>query len=117
MQQHSPADPGQQITVTFELPDGSEQRCRAAAGETLMDAALDNGVPGIVAQCGGGCTCCTCHCWVLSPWLEQLPAPHRDERDMLEYAWGACRRSRLACQVTLVEALDGIRVQVPAQQS
>ena len=82
-----------------------------------MDAALDNGIAGIVAQCGGGCTCCTCHCWVQQPWLEQLSVPHQDELDMLEYAWGQRSDSRLACQVKLVAGLEGIRVDIPVQQS
>ena len=82
-----------------------------------MDAALDNGIAGIKAQCGGGCTCCTCHCWVRQPWFEQLPTPHQDERDMLEYAWGKELNSRLSCQIELTERLDGIELDVPLQQS
>ena len=105
------------IEVTFVQPDGSRETLHANANDTLMDVALDNGVAGIKAQCGGGCTCCTCHCWVSEPWLSDLPAPHRDELDMLEYAWGRSERSRLACQVPLDESLSGITVYVPAQQS
>ncbi len=82
-----------------------------------MDAALDNGVAGIKAQCGGGCTCCTCHCWVRRPWFEQLPPPHKDEFHMLEYAWGREANSRLSCQIELTDVLDGIEVDVPQQQS
>ncbi|MEM9623792.1 MAG: 2Fe-2S iron-sulfur cluster-binding protein [Pseudomonadota bacterium] len=107
----------QQLSVTFVLADGTEQHVQVSSGETLMDAALDNGVPGIIAQCGGGCTCCTCHCWVQQPWLQQLPEPHQDEVDMLEYAWGLAVGSRLACQVVVTPRLNGIRVCVPAQQS
>ena len=82
-----------------------------------MDAALDNGIAGIKAQCGGGCTCCTCHCWVRQPWFERLPPPHQDERDMLDYAWGRGVNSRLSCQIELTDLLDGIEVDVPQQQS
>ena len=83
----------------------------------MMDVALDNGVAGIKAQCGGGCTCCTCHCYVDSPWFECANEPHQDELDMLEYAWGRQANSRLACQVNLAPALDGVCVRVPARQS
>lgn len=86
-------------------------------GETVMDVALDNNVPGIVAQCGGGCTCCTCHVWVLAPPLSELPRPHRDETEMLEYAWGHNATSRLSCQVTLTEDTPELIVRIPAQQA
>jgi len=105
------------LDVIFILPDGQEQAVKVQAGETLMDAALDNGVAGIIAQCGGGATCCTCHCWVQQPWLQQLPAPHQDEQDMLEYAWGQAVGSRLACQVVVTRQLQGITVRIPAQQA
>ena len=103
--------------VNFIQPDGRVESFVAKPGDTLLDVALDNGVAGIKGQCGGGCTCCTCHCWVRSPWIERLPPPHRDELDMLEYAWGRAVNSRLACQVPVSQDLDGITVEVPAQQS
>ncbi len=105
------------VQVTFIQPDGSSETFASEPGDTLMDVALDNGVAGIKAQCGGGCTCCTCHCWIPSPWLEQLSPPHSDELDMLEYAWGRSAYSRLSCQVELIDCLDGIQVEVPEQQS
>ncbi len=106
-----------QISVIFEQPNGEEHHCVARCGDTLMDVALDNGVPGIVAQCGGGCTCCTCHCWIQSPWFERIPGAGQDEIDILAYAWGVADNSRLACQVVLTADLDGLRAWVPAQQS
>jgi 2Fe-2S ferredoxin len=103
--------------VSFIQSDGRTETFSARPGDTLLDVALDNGVAGIKGQCGGGCTCCTCHCWVRTPWLQQLAPPHQDELDMLVYAWGRADNSRLACQVPLSEALDGIEVEVPEQQS
>lgn len=103
--------------VTFIQPDGSRESFMSMPGDTLMDVALDNGVAGIKAQCGGGCTCCTCHCYVSAPWFNELNAQHPDETEMLEYAWGKAENSRLACQVRLSADLDGIQVVVPAQQS
>lgn len=103
--------------VTFIRPDGSSQRCQIAHGESVMDAALDHGVPGIRAQCGGGCTCATCHCYVLSPAAHALPPPHPDEVDMLAYVWQPQANSRLACQLRLDGALTEIVVEVPARQA
>ena len=82
-----------------------------------MDVAIDNGVKGIKAQCGGGCTCCTCHCYLETPWDQYANAPHQDELDMLEYAWGRAGNSRLACQVNLTPAMDGMQVHVPERQA
>jgi len=99
--------------VVFVLPGGTEHTVAAAVGETVMDAALDNGVPGIQAQCGGGCTCSTCHCFVAAEWLDRLDAPHSDELDLLEYLPGRTPASRLSCQIKLTEALSGLTVRVP----
>ena len=105
------------IRVHFVHADGRRESVEAAAGDTLLDAALDNGVAGIMGQCGGGCTCCTCHCYVAQPWAGHLPAPHADESELLTYAWQPQATSRLACQVPLTAALDGIEVVVPARQA
>jgi len=105
------------IEITFIHPDGRTEGLQGKPGDTVMDVALDNGVAGIIAQCGGGCTCCTCHCWIEAPWYSQLPQAHQDEVDMLAYAWGLAANSRLACQVELTPALSGMRVQVPKEQS
>lgn len=103
--------------ITFVLADGTHASFDAQSGDTLLDVALDNKIPGIVGQCGGGCTCCTCHVWIDSRWKEALPPVHRDEEDMLLYAWARDERSRLACQILLTTSLAGIVVEVPEQQS
>ena len=107
------------LTVNFKLANGEQLSVPAQVGDTLLDAALDNNVPGIHGQCGGGCTCCTCHCYVATPWYERAGPSHPDELDMLEYAWQRGPLSRLACQVELrnAEDFDGIVVSIPAQQS
>lgn len=105
------------VKVVFELADGSVVVHQGLVGETLMDVALDNDVTGIKAQCGGGCTCCTCHCYIGQGWTRALPLPHADEQEMLTYAWGRADNSRLACQVFLDSTLDGIQVRIPAQQA
>jgi ferredoxin, 2Fe-2S len=103
--------------VTYVQSDGSSTTCDVSAGDSVMDGALDNGVPGIIGQCGGGCTCATCHCYVRDPFFQQLQTPHPDETEMLEYVWARRINSRLSCQVRVAESLDGITVEVPARQA
>ena len=78
-----------------------------------MDCAVDNGVRGIRAQCGGGCTCSTCHGYVDEVWFEAVGAPVGDEADILEYVPGRRATSRLTCQIVIRAALDGIVIHVP----
>jgi 2Fe-2S ferredoxin len=105
------------IAVTFVQPDGRKETFAAQPGETVLDVALDNAVAGILGQCGGGATCCTCHCWIDKPWSEKFALPSRNEQEMLEYAWGHNEASRLVCQLDLQPAHDGLQVRVPQQQS
>ncbi len=103
--------------VTYVQPDGSRAICHLSAGESVMDGALDNGVPGILGQCGGGCTCATCHCYVPPAFLERLPPAHGDELEILAYVRGRQPNSRLACQIRLDDELDGLVVEVPPDQA
>lgn len=103
------------IKVIFTSPEGQTRAVDAKSGSTLMEAARDNGIHGIVAECGGACSCATCHVHVADDWLNRLPAMSRTEMDMLEFADGLDeRRSRLSCQIVLNVALDGLSVTVPA---
>ena len=103
------------ITVTFVRPDGSRESYQGVQGDHVMDVAVDNGVNGIIGQCGGGCTCCTCHVWVDPQWRERTKTAHGDEQELLSYALGVNERSRLACQIRLTAELDGLVVEVPSQ--
>jgi 2Fe-2S ferredoxin len=103
------------IKVIFTSPEGQTHAVDAKSGSTLMEAARDNGVKGIVAECGGACSCATCHVHVADDWLDRLPAMSPTEMDMLEFADGLDeRRSRLSCQIVLNDGLDGLSVTVPA---
>ena len=87
------------------------------AGQSLMKAAVSANIEGVAADCGGTLTCATCHVMVREPWLSQLPAMTDDEDGMLDFA--ACARqanSRLSCQITLTDAMDGMLVDLPASQ-
>ncbi len=100
-------------TVVFVHPDGRSEAHPAATGTTVMDCALDNGVRGIHAQCGGGCTCSTCHGVVDERWFAATGEAEGDERDILEFMPNRQRRSRLTCQIVMCAALDGLVVHVP----
>ncbi|HYF59852.1 MAG TPA: 2Fe-2S iron-sulfur cluster-binding protein [Burkholderiaceae bacterium] len=101
-------------SIVFVLPDGSERTVDAAAGTSVMLAAVDHDIPGIVGECGGCASCATCHVWVDPSWVDRLPPPDEIEDDLLGYA-DAERRpgSRLGCQIEVDASLDGLRVEVP----
>jgi ferredoxin len=100
--------------VTFIQPDGEVHSVEVPAGLTLMDASVRNNLPGIIAECGGMCSCGTCHVYIQEPWNEQLPEPEFEEEDLLEFIEGRQPNSRLSCQLTLGDELDGLVVTVPA---
>lgn len=81
-----------------------------------MEAALRANVPGIEAKCRGNCACVTCHVYIAVSWREVLGAPRAMEESMLDFADGAEVRSRLACQIRITAACDGMEVYVPAEQ-
>ena len=101
--------------VVFIQPDGSRETHEAPCGHSVMDCAVDNGVAGIAAQCGGGCTCSTCHGVLAEPWFSRLGAPEGDEADILEFVPERRPASRLTCQIQLTPELDGIVVHVPVE--
>jgi 2Fe-2S ferredoxin len=107
------------ITIHLQAhhPAQAPLTLQAQPGQSLMQAAVDNNVPGIQADCGGLMTCATCHVVVHEDWLKQLPPMGSDEDGML--AFTAQTRelgSRLSCQIMLTEALDGLQVKLPASQ-
>lgn len=94
--------------------DGETTTLEVPVGRTLMDATVREMIPGIFGECGGGLACGTCHIIVDAAWATQLlPASDEMERDMLEAIEGAGPCSRLACQIGMSEALDGLIVRVP----
>ena len=104
--------------VLFEKSNNSAgTSIEVKVGQSLMKAAVSSNIEGVAADCGGTLTCATCHVMVREPWLNQLPAMTDDEDGMLDFA--ACARqanSRLSCQITLTEAMDGMQVDLPASQ-
>ena len=104
-------DPKDQfIHVDFVHPDGTIERHPATIGMTLMDCGLDNGVETILGQCGGGCTCSTCHAAIHDDWWSHVGAPVGDEAELLDYVPERVPTSRLLCQVAVDAAMNGVRV-------
>jgi len=105
------------ITIHLIAADGTRHTIAAPAGKSLMRAATDAGVEGILADCGGCLTCATCHVIVDAAWTDKLRAPADEEHEMLEMT-AAPRQptSRLSCQISLHEGLDGLVVQLPETQ-
>ncbi|TWO67699.1 2Fe-2S iron-sulfur cluster binding domain-containing protein [Caenimonas sedimenti] len=105
------------ITVHLVAANGATSTLEVKTGDSLMQAAVSANVAGIEADCGGLMTCATCHVYVREPFASQLPPPQDDEAGMLEFT-AAERRptSRLSCQITLADELDGLTVDLPDAQ-
>ncbi len=101
------------IEVIFQFDDGSERLVAAEAGDTLMNAAIAAGVPGILAECGGGAICGTCHVHVAPAWRAVTGSPLLHEEDTLDTVSHLDASSRLACQIVVTEAMQGLTVRVP----
>lgn len=102
--------------VIFRQQDGTEVEIAAVAGDSVMETAIDNDVPGIVAECGGACSCATCHVYVDPAWYPKLGAPDDQEDGMLDCAFERRETSRLSCQIEVTDELDGLVVTVPEEQ-
>jgi 2Fe-2S ferredoxin len=104
-------------SITYVSTDGDREEVELAAGTTLKDGALENGIDGIVAECGGNAMCATCHVYVDEAWMEKLPERSEMEDELLDST--ACERtdaSRLSCQIRVTEELDRLVVHLPEAQ-
>jgi 2Fe-2S ferredoxin len=102
--------------LTYIQPNGIPRVVEAAVGSTVMEAAIDNDVAGIVAECGGACSCATCHVYVDPDWIAKLPPPHPQEDGMLGCVIERRSTSRLSCQLVVKPELDGLVVEVAPEQ-
>ena len=102
--------------ILFIEASGKEHLVEAKTGESVMLAATGSMVPGILADCGGSCTCATCHAYIDERWMDAVPPVGSDEAAMLEGAIDVRPNSRLTCQVTVTEELDGAVFRLPASQ-
>lgn len=103
--------------LIFVEPNGEEKTIDVAIGAKIRDAAIENGIEGIVGACGGNGMCATCHGYLEESFLSKVPEKQEDEEAMLEEAKAEVQsNSRLTCQVLMSTELEGMRVTFPAQQ-
>jgi 2Fe-2S ferredoxin len=103
--------------IVFVQPSGDSKTVDAKAGHSVMHASLTHHVAGILGECGGSMTCATCHVYVDPEWMSRLPPMSDQEGEMLDFAAAArMDGSRLACQIEMTDALDGLRLALPAVQ-
>jgi 2Fe-2S ferredoxin len=104
------------VKVTFVQWNGDEQTVDGVIGQSLMETAQNSGVTGIVADCGGNCSCGTCRVFVAGPWYAKVGEPNELEAEMLEMHAEQRPAQRLSCQVSLTKSLDGLVVSLPKSQ-
>jgi 2Fe-2S ferredoxin len=102
--------------ITYIEDDGGTFTHDVPIGNSVMEGAIDNGVKGIVAACGGCMSCASCHCYIEPAWQARVGLPGEDEDDVLDSA--KCRKinSRLSCQIEVTAELDGLTVRLPKSQ-
>lgn len=103
-------------TITLIENNGTEHTVTGEVGQSIMQAALNAMVPGIQGDCGGACSCATCHAFVEENWISVLPKMEDMEADMLDFASERQDNSRLTCQLTLDESMDGMVLRLPESQ-
>ena len=102
--------------ITYIEHNGKSHTVDVQNGLTVMEGAVQNDIPGIDADCGGGMSCATCHVYVKEKWLDKFPAKEDGEEDMLDMAFEPKQNSRLSCQLTVSNELDGLVVNIPSKQ-
>lgn len=102
--------------ITFIQPDGTLQMVEGNIGQSVMEVATGNLIPGIIGECGGGCSCATCHLYVDEAWIARLPPADEMEIGMLEGAVEPMTNSRLSCQIKITAQLDGLITRIPPGQ-
>lgn len=102
--------------ITFITAKDGEFVVETPTGSSVMEAAMENDVPGIDADCGGCCSCATCHVYVAEDWYPKTGAVEDMESDMLAVNDDTKPTSRLSCQIEVTDELDGLVVHVPEFQ-
>lgn len=103
-------------SITFIDYQGIERVVDATNGDSLMEAATSNDIPGIDADCGGACACATCHVYVDPQWMDVVGKPEDLEAEMLDVAEDVRDNSRLSCQISVADEMDGMVVVTPESQ-
>ena len=103
--------------ITYIEHAGKSHSVEVPKELSVMEGAIQNNIPGIDADCGGSCACATCHVYVEEKWFDKLPKKEDEEQDMLDMAFEPQKFSRLACQITIADELDGLVVKMPSKQT
>ena len=103
--------------ITYIEHTGKSHSVEVPKELSVMEGAIQNNIPGIVADCGGSCACATCHVYVEEKWFDKLPMKEDAEQDMLDMAFEPQKFSRLACQITITDDLEGMVVKMPSKQA
>ena len=103
--------------ITYVEHNGKTHVQEVPNGLTVMEGAVQNNIPGIDADCGGSCACATCHVYVDEKWFDKLEKKEAAEEDMLDMALEPKKFSRLGCQITVTDELDGLVVKMPSKQA
>lgn len=102
--------------IKYVEHNGTESLVRVSIGQSVMQGAVDNMIDGITGECGGSCSCATCHCYVHEDWTEKVGGPNDIEEGILECAAEPKSNSRLSCQIKVTDELDGLVVLLPKSQ-
>ena len=102
--------------VTYNTHDSKTHTIDIQNGLSVMEGAVQNDIPGIDADCGGGMACATCHVYIKEDWWDKLPHKEDGEEDMLDIAYEPNKFSRLSCQIIVSDELDGLEVSIPSKQ-
>ena len=104
------------VKIKYIEHNGNQHEIEVSNGLSVMEGAVQNDIPGIDADCGGGMACATCHVYVKEEWFNRLPAKTEGEDDMLDQAFEPKTNSRLSCHIEVSEDLDGLEVNLPEKQ-
>ena len=102
--------------ITYITHDNQNHTIEVQNGLSVMEGAVQNDIPGIDADCGGGMACATCHVYVKEEWFDKISAKEDGEEDMLDMAFEPKKNSRLSCQIIVTDELDGLTVNIPSKQ-
>tara|TARA_Y100001970_G_scaffold155656_1_gene190610 strand:- start:4933 stop:5253 length:321 start_codon:yes stop_codon:yes gene_type:complete len=102
--------------ITYIEHSGKSHTIDVKNGLSVMEGAVQNNIPGIDADCGGGMACATCHVYVKEEWFNKIPPKNEGEDDMLDQAYKPQKNSRLSCQIEVSDVLEGLEVNLPEKQ-
>ena len=102
--------------ITYIENNGKSHTVEVTEGLTVMEGAVQNNIPGIDADCGGGMACATCHVYVKDNWFDRINKKGEGEDDMIDQAYEPKKNSRLSCQILVSPEIDGLEIHLPEKQ-